>query len=276
MMPRRGESRRDEVHWGGALRRACALLLATVLAVGPAAAGERDTLGQFATIDALLAGLYDGVADIGALKHYGDLGIGTFAGLDGEMVVLDGQVYRVGADGRAAVVADAETTPFAAVVFFKPDRDIAVPPGSDFTAFQALADAALPSANLFYAFRAEGRFKSMRTRSVPRQRKPYRPLADVVKDQSVFEFKDVDGVLVGFKSPSFAKGINVPGYHLHFLTADRKAGGHVLDFTVERLEVKVDALNRFLLMLPTDAGFAAADLRPNRQEELEKVEGRRY
>ena len=257
--------------------RAACLLTACLLIGGlaPAMAGERDTLAQFATIDALLSGLYDGVAGVGGLKSYGDLGIGTFDGLDGEMVVLDGQVYRVGADGRAMVVAADETTPFATVTFFKSDRDIGVPAGTDFAGFQALVDASLTSANLFHAFRAEGRFKTLRTRSVPKQKKPYRPLVEVVKEQSVFEFRDVDGVLVGFYAPAFAKGINVPGYHLHFLTADRKAGGHVLDFTVDRLDLKVDVLSRFLLMLPTSAGFAAADLRSDRQEELEKVEGRR-
>jgi acetolactate decarboxylase len=235
-------------------------------------AAERDTLVQVATIDALLGGLYDGVATVGSLKAQGDLGIGTFDALDGEMVVLEGNIYRVRSDGRAVVVPDGETTPFAAVTFFKPDREMAVPAGTDFDVFRALVDGAAPSANLFHAIRLEGRFKAVRTRSVPRQHKPYRPLVEVVKNQPVFDFRNVEGVLVGFYCPPFVKGINVPGYHLHFLTADRTAGGHVLGFTVDEATLKIDTLTRFILQLPDSEGFASADLRRDRKAELEKVE----
>lgn len=247
------------------------LVLAGTILCGPdtAIAAERDTLVQVATIDALLGGLYDGVATVGALKGYGDFGIGTFDALDGEMIVLDGQVYRVGADGRAVIVPDEETTPFAAVTFFAPDREIPVPSGTDLESFPSLVD---PSANLFHAFLLEGRFKAVRTRSVPEQGKPYRPLVEVVKNQPLFDFQDVEGVLVGFYCPPFVKGINVPGYHLHFLTADRSAGGHVLGFTVDQATLKVDTLNRFVLHLPESEAFAGADLQKDREEELERVE----
>ncbi len=35
-----------------------------------------------------------------------------------------------------------------------------------------------------------------------RQRKPYRPLVEVVQDQHVFDFTDVEGTLVGFRFPT--------------------------------------------------------------------------
>jgi len=250
-----------------------ALFLATILCgSNPAFCAERDTLAQVATIDALLGGLYDGVATVGSLKDLGDLGVGTFDALDGEMVVLDGRIYRVASDGRASVVPDGETTPFAAVTFFHPDREMALPAGTDLKSFQAMAESSVPSSNLFYAFRLEGRFRTVRTRSVPRQEKPYRPLVEVVKNQSVFDFRDVEGTVVGFYCPPFVKGINVPGYHLHFLTADRTAGGHVLGFTIGKATLKIDTLSRFVLQLPETKAFAGADLRQDRKEELERVE----
>lgn len=235
----------------------------------PAIAAGRDTLVQVATIDALLSGLYDGVTTVGSLKGYGDFGIGTFDALDGEMVVLDGRVFRVQADGRAVVVPDDETTPFAAVTFFAPDRELDVPAGTDLESFSSVVD---PPANFFHAFLLEGRFKSVRTRSVPKQQKPFRPLVEVVENQPVFEFVDVEGALVGFYCPPFVTGINVPGYHLHFLTTDRTAGGHVLGFIVEKGTLKIDTLTRLVLQLPETEGFAAADLQRDRTEELEKVE----
>jgi acetolactate decarboxylase len=240
--------------------------------VQPRATLADETLVQISTIDALLAGLYDGVATTGELKRQGDFGIGTFDALDGEMVLLDGQVYRVSADGKAAVVPDKETTPFAGVTFFAADQEITVPPGTDFDAFRALVDKALPSPNLFYAFRLEGRFKTVSTRSVPRQSKPFKELVEVVKNQPVFDFQDVEGTLVGFYCPPFVKGINVPGYHLHFLSADRSAGGHLLAFTVDHATLQVDTLNRFILQLPEDKGFAKVDLQQDRKAELERVE----
>lgn len=251
------------------------LILLSILAglgiSGPnsALSAGRDTLVQVSTIDALLGGLYDGVADVGSLKDLGDLGIGTFDALDGEMILLDDQVYRVRDDGRAVIVPDEETTPFAAVTFFAPDREISVPPGTDLASFPSLV---APSANLFHAFLVEGRFSAVRTRSVPEQQKPYRALVEVVKNQPTFEFNDVEGVLVGFYCPPFVKGINVPGYHLHFLTADRTAGGHVLGFTVEEASLKIDTLSRFILRLPESDDFADADLQKDRREELESVE----
>lgn len=246
--------------------------LASLCGTVPSSAAERDTLVQVATIDALLGGLYDGVATVGSLKGEGDLGVGTFDALDGEMVIVEGKIFRVGADGRAVEVPDRETTPFAAMTFFHPDREMAMPVGTDYEAFRTQTDALEPSPNLFYAFRLEGRFKSVRTRSVPRQEKPYRPLVEVVKSQSVFDFQDVEGVVVGFYCPPFVKGINVPGYHLHFLTADRTAGGHVLGFTVDEATLQIDTLDRFVLQLPEGEAFATADLRKDRKEELERVE----
>jgi alpha-acetolactate decarboxylase len=59
---------------------------------------------------------------------------------------------------------------------------------------------------------------------VPRQRKPYPPLVEVVGSQPTFELRGVAGSLVGFRFPQYAQGINVAGYHFHFITDDRSAG----------------------------------------------------
>jgi acetolactate decarboxylase len=142
----------------------------------------------------------------------------------------------------------------------------------DFSAFKQWLDDQLPSLNQFYALRIEGRFMAMKTRSVPRQHKPYPPLAEVAKHQPEFEFSHVEGVVVGFRSPAFVKGIGVPDYHLHFLTADRKAGGHILAFTVDKAQLRIDRTDAFLLRLPQTADFSGVDLRQDRSAELHQVE----
>ena len=232
----------------------------------------QPALVQFSTIDALLGGMYDGVATIGELKQHGDLGIGTFDGLNGEMVVVDGQVFRVPADGQVVPVRDDETTPFASVIRFVPTQQQNVAQGTDLSAFTAQMDEALGSPNLFCAFRIEGQFKHVRTRSVPKQNNPYPPLVEVVKHQPVFEFDNVRGVMVGFYCPPFVKGVNVPGYHLHFLTQDRQRGGHVLAFDVQQATVALQPLYQFTLLLPQGGDFSTMDLYRDRGAELEKVE----
>ena len=50
---------------------------------------------------------------MGELKQHGDTGIGTFEGLNGEMIVLDGTVYQAVADGSALVeAAKGDGTPW--------------------------------------------------------------------------------------------------------------------------------------------------------------------
>jgi acetolactate decarboxylase len=90
---------------------------------------------------------------------------------------------------------------------------------------------------------------------VPRQRKPYPPLVEVVKEQPTFELSDVSGSLVGFRFPDYAQGLNVTGYHFHFITADRSAGGHVLGCTLTHGELRVDREADLRLELPSGVGL---------------------
>ena len=189
---------------------------------------NQDVLYQTSTINALLEGIYDGEETFGELKKYGDFGLGTFNALDGEMVAVDGKFYQIKTDGIAYPVSSSMNTPFAVVTFFKPDKIFIIDKVKNYEELKKFIDERLPSKNIFYAIKIEGNFEYIKTRSVPRQKKPYPPLVEVVKKQSIFTFHNVKGTIVGFRCPSFVKGLNVPGYHLHFITEDRKAGGHIL------------------------------------------------
>ncbi len=234
---------------------------------------EGETLVQISTIDAILNGLYDGVMDYGALQKYGDFGIGTFKGLDGEMAAVDGRYYQIKADGVAYPVTDDMETPFASVTFFSTDDEQPLTEGIDFTQLQTFLDEKLPTENIFYAIKIEGTFAYMKTRSVPGQEKPYPPLVEVTAHQPVFEFENVEGTIVGFRSPPYVAGVNVPGYHLHFLTKAADAGGHILDFTIQQAVAYIDYTSDFLMILPgEDSDFYQLDLSQDKQEELEKAE----
>jgi acetolactate decarboxylase len=232
-----------------------------------------NRVNQVSTIDALLAGSYEGQMPLQKLLTYGNFGLGTFDNLDGEMVVLEGQVYQIKADGRVYRPPLSLTTPFASVVQFKADYTFSIDQETDLKDLETMIEKALPNKNLFCAVKVRGNFRTMKTRSVPAQKKPYPLLAEVAKHQPVFNFESVSGVLVGFRSPVFVKGINVPGDHLHFISDDHKSGGHVLDFRLQKGTVELDVCHEFFMVLPEGGGsFGQVDLGQDRSKELEKVE----
>jgi acetolactate decarboxylase len=240
---------------------------------GCTAGGEnREAIYQVSTLNALLAGLYEGQVPVGELTAHGDLGIGTFDAVDGEMAVVDGVVYQMTSDGVARHADDAVRTPFACVTFFDADGSAPVPPGTDMAAFCALLDKLAGAPNLPLAIRVRGRFARTKTRNVPRQTPPYRRLAEVVKEQPVYDLSDVEGVIVGFRLPKYLDGVNMSGYHLHFVTADRTAGGHLLDFEVADATVEWDVTPRLTLVLPETGAFPDADLTPQAPDEVARVE----
>lgn len=241
-------------------------------ASNPPEAAALHEIFQNSTINALLEGVYDGSMTYGELRQHGDFGLGTFNALDGEMIAFDGHFYQVKSDGVAYSVADEQRTPFATVLFFRPglSRNLTGPLG--FEGLQSMMDGLVDGPNLFYAVRIDGHFVTVTTRSVPRQEKPYLPLAEVAKDQPVFHLNDVRGTLVGFRFPDYTRGLNVPGFHLHFLTEDRRAGGHVLDLELRQGDLTIDATARFHLELPTDPAFLHADLGHDQGEALDRAE----
>lgn len=235
-------------------------------------AQNKETVTQVSTIDALLLGVYDGQVSVGELKKYGDFGIGTFNTLDGEMVVVDNKCYQIKSDGTINQAADTTKTPFCAVAFFDETKHLAVKENTNFKTLESLIDSLIPTKNIFYGIKIKGKFKTLRARSVAKQSKPYKLLTEVVKSQSEFRFEEVEGVLVGFRCPPYVKGVNVPGYHLHFLDKDKKSGGHVLGFEIKEAELYIDKYSDFNMMLPDDNDFYEADLSHDQEQQLKKVE----
>jgi acetolactate decarboxylase len=229
------------------------------------------TVFQVSTSGALVAGVYDREVSVQAILEHGNFGLGTFANLDGEMVVIDGHAYQVQGSGRVSEAAADAGAPFAVVTWFDPDTDVSIAPVSSFKDLEARCDEFRRSGNIFYALRLDGRFKRVRTRAVnPPQ--PGTRLVEAANAQSVFTFGDIDGTLVGLWSPGFSSAFSVAGYHFHFLSADRQHGGHLLDVEADALRLKVETLTSFHLALPESEAFLKADLGKNTAEELAYAE----
>jgi acetolactate decarboxylase len=208
---------------------------------------EPHVLLQVSTIEALLAGTYDGDVTVGELAARGDIGLGTFNALDGELVLVDGVVYRAAEDGTAAPAEPDRRCPFAVVTPFAPERAVRV---TEPEADEPLLARVVPDARRCAAVRIDGRFLSLRLRSVPAQRPPYPPLVDVLGHQRTWDERDVEGTVVGFSFPAHAGGLNLPGHHLHFISADRRRGGHVLACRLADGRVEVDREAEVRVELP--------------------------
>jgi acetolactate decarboxylase len=229
------------------------------------------TLFQISTSGALVAGVYDREVSVGSILEHGDFGLGTFADLDGEMVVLDGRAFQVQGTGKVSEAAPEAGAPFAVVTRFSPQIHIDSGPIASLHDLGKFCDRHRFSGNIFYAIRLDGRFKRVRTRAVnPPQ--PGTRLVDATKAQTEFSFTDIDGTLVGLWSPGFSSAFSVAGYHFHFISDDRAHGGHLLDVEASQLYVRIDSLTDFHLALPASEAFLKADLSKNTAEELAYAE----
>jgi acetolactate decarboxylase len=208
-----------------------------------------EAIYQVSTLGNLLAGDYSGKARLSELREQGNFGIGTFDRLDGEMIYLNGQLFQIKADGVASQVQEDLTTPFAAVTFFEADQTTELKQSLDLKGLTGILDSLRTNPNAFYAIKIEGTFKSVKTRSVPPQSEPFPPLEEVMKTQPTFDFKKVDGTLVGFWFPESFQGVGVSGYHFHFLTADQYKGGHLLEVVTKKVVISVDETRHFSLRL---------------------------
>ena len=233
---------------------------------------EAHVLFQASTIGALLDGAFEGDVTFEELAEHGDLGLGTLNGLDGEMIAIDGRFYRADVDGLIEEIPDTERTPFAAMAWFEPaiEREIEGP--LDYTGLLAELDAIAADPEASCALRIDGEFEYVRARSVPRQYPPYRPLAEVVDEQHVFEFSEVEGSLVGFRFPDYARGLEAEGDHLHFITADREQGGHVLECRPRRVVAGLDLSGELHVELPPGVELDSADLDEATAGALDQVE----
>ncbi|OBU15331.1 alpha-acetolactate decarboxylase [Photobacterium aquimaris] len=220
------------------------------------------TFYQTSMMSALIAGLYQGDFTIGQLLDHGNFGIGTFNDLDGEMIVLGDDVYQLTSTGDVHLVNHDITTPFAGVVNFEPTDTISLIELTK-AEFETCLEKDFVANNAINAIRLTGKFSYVKTRTVPAQHRPYPPMVEVVKHQPIAEMTHVSGVMIGFKIPEYMIGINVPGFHFHFISDDRTQGGHVSDFILTEGTAEVEIFKDFHLRMPASQEFDRADLNPD-------------
>lgn len=232
----------------------------------------RHEIFQTSLITSLAQGVYDDEMTLAELLGHGSFGIGTFNGLDGEMIVLGGTCYRLRSDGSVSVPDLAERTPYAVVTNFVPQirREMTGPLTRE--EFSAVVDGFVPSSNYMYALRVTGRFAWASARTVERQERPYRPMVQATDGEEVVIHRDFEGTVAGFRTPLYESGISVAGCHAHVINGARTWGGHLVDFVLESGTVELCLGTDFRLRLPLTEEFGAADLSEDMSEEIRQVE----
>lgn len=232
---------------------------------------EKTSVYLCAPVNALLEGIYEEKIPFSEVRKHGDFGLGTFDHLDGEMIMLDNQIFQIRDDGSVQKVDDDALTPFACVTFFRPEKYAVLDGDRDYEDFLGWLEGLLPSPNMFYALRVDGWYSYIKTRSVPRQ-ECYRPMVEVTAEQPIFEFEEIPGTLAGFYTPEFMASLSVPGMHLHFLSADQQHGGHLLECRPHQAKVSVQLLSKMELGLPMSDAYLHWDFHRDVSQDLEKAE----
>ncbi len=215
---------------------------------------RRHELFQTSTIEALLAGSFDGDVSLSEILQHGDLGLGTLNGLDGELIVIDGEAWKADAECNLIRVAGSSRTPYAVVVPFSPGSPVVLPGPLQYGELGAAVGYRLEDRSRPVAVRIDGRFEHVRVRSVPKQRRPYPPLAVAIAQERISDLHDVAGTMVGFCFPNALEGIEMLGWHLHFATDNRTRGGHVLDFSLRDGIALLDDAAELRVELPPAVG----------------------
>lgn len=231
---------------------------------------------QISLFSVLLGGHYDGIVSVGEVKRLGNLAIATMDRLDGEVQMIDGVVYQACADGKIYLPGDNETIPFGTIADFCAEDTVRLAGIPSYEQFEAQMNECCPQNGFPLAIRLSGRFNGMKVRTVKRQEKDGIGLADAAKDEAVFDFTDIRGDLVGFRLPEYIRGINAPGWHLHFMDEDRKHGGHVVNFSLLEGNLSFCHAGDYHVRLPDSPEiFAGLDLNRDWSRELKVAEAER-
>jgi acetolactate decarboxylase len=235
---------------------------------------DHHTLWQISTSTAVVEGVSEGCMRVGDLRQHGDFGLGTFDHLDGEGILLGDQCWQARADGSLSLAPDDELTPFFVVTHFQADSAHSwsdIQSGED---LRARLDPLRPGDNMFLAFRIRGVFQRLELRSASAVESGVK-FEQATQAQTVFPLQELAGTMVGFWTPRYASSLNVPGYHFHFVSDDRRQGGHVLDhgtLRARQLTVEVQRESNLRLALPQTKAFLEADLSRDPTQALKMAE----
>lgn len=215
---------------------------------------------QISTMSALRAGVFDAQYKYRDVMKQGSLGVGVIENINGEMVAVDGHYYHILPSGKALPINPDETCPFARVVQFTPETHFIMQKERGWSNVTRRLLQQFSSLNVLYAVKIQGVFPRIKVRVLREMKPPYSTLANAQKEQNEFTLYDIKGTIVGFYTPSFLTSAFDDEFDFSFISSDMKTGGHVLDFSVENVNVLLQPIYNTQLILPTHLTFHNASI----------------
>ena len=236
---------------------------------------DRETINQVALLQSLALGNFEGTITVKEWKTFGDTGIGTFDGLNGELIALDGVIYQGDQNCRAKIMSDKDTIPFSNITFFDKDFSIKLNNINDKAALESKLNECVKKEgeNNFYMVKISAEYSQILICSEAKQNKPYPTLVQALQaTQKEVTLNNIRGTIVGLYCPAFMSSLNSVGWHFHFISADKKYAGHVLEMGVTSGEAQFDKTEKFAMRVPNTKDFQNLNLGKDLSEDIRKAE----
>lgn len=231
---------------------------------------------QVSTLQALALGFSKSVITVEELLEHGNLGLGTFEDVDGEMIVIDGKCYRAQNNGDVIPAENERGVPFASVCHFQSNRLEELGKMETIEQLKTWLTLRIEEdfgLNSMYAVRIDGEFSKVDARSESGTKAHHVTLKDALSvTQKAFVFENIKGSLVCVYYPDYMDGINAAGWHLHFLSEDKQHGGHVFDLSLTQGNAAFCRITSVEVRIPDTPAFDTYALKGASQEEIKSVE----
>ncbi len=237
---------------------------------------DQNRMYQVSTLQALALGYTKKVITVSELLQNGDTGLGTFEDVNGEMIIMDGHCYQARSDGSVMEADPNAGVPFSAVARLLGTRQFEMTDKQDIESIRTELTQRIEEhfgLNSMHVVRIDGEYEKVDARSEEPYKSHHITLKEVLdQNQTSFVFENIRGSLVGVYFPDHMDGINMPGWHLHFLSEDKTKGGHVFNVILKKGTVRLDKITRIEIDLPKAAAFDTYSLKQASEEEIKKVE----
>ena len=231
---------------------------------------------QVSTLQALMLGYSRPVITVSELLKHGNTGLGTFTDVDGEMIVLEGCCYRAMENGDVVPAEPDRGVPFSSVCNMTESEPLEFGRMENVSQLKVELNNFIDSRfglNSMHMVRIDGEFDLVDARSESGYESSHVSLKNILaKTQKAFQFEHIRGTLVCVYFPDYMDGINASGWHLHFVSEDRKHGGHVFEIVMASGKGAISKINSIELKLPDEPVFDTYSLKQASEQEIKSVE----
>lgn len=214
-----------------------------------------NTIEQYGFPLALVNQIYTGDITPAEMLKKGELGLGTADNLDGELVALDGVVYKIELDGSLIKAPSELAAPYMTMFKFNPSKHIILKEVNSLAELGEKLSAQMASKNSFYAYKITGTFSHLKMASAEKVKNDSVPLMEYLKTRVMYTKENIKGTLVGLYTPEYLGNISIPGMHFHFVSSDKKLGGHLEGISFDQVSVEIEEINKINLTLPQVTKF---------------------